>query len=132
MLLYYATCIPEICSSASLLLLPTAPLCCSSATAVLHKYNWSGYVITRVRLHFCTLPVLLFKLLLKPLLWLGLAWVEEFKLSLSLELVSLGYLEQVSIKKCSKLSSFTSCSYISPLIEEIVEKSSRNDYQNYH
>ena len=41
-----------------------------------------------VRLHSCTLPVLLLKLLL----WLGLAWVEEFKLSLSLELAWLGYL----------------------------------------
>ena len=77
-----------------------------------------------VRLHSCTLPVLLLKLLLKPLLWLGLAWVEEFKLALSfcLELVSLGCLEQ---GKLSKLSKFTSCSYISPLVEEIVDKSSR-------
>ena len=31
-----------------LLSLPAAaaPLCCSSAAAVLHKCNWSGYVIT--------------------------------------------------------------------------------------
>ena len=96
MLLYYAICIPERCSSASLLL-PAAPLCCSSATAVLHKCNWCGYVITRVRLHSWTLPVLLLKLLL----WLGLAWVEEFKLSLSLclELAWLGYLGLGTLKK---------------------------------
>ena len=47
MLLCYAICIPERCSSASLLqMLPAAPLCCSSAAAVLHKCNWWGYVIT--------------------------------------------------------------------------------------
>ena len=81
-----------------LLSLPAAAAAhCSSVLllchyTVLHKCNWSGYVITRVRLHSCTLPVLLLKLLLKLLLWLGLAWVEEFKLSLSLELAWLGYL----------------------------------------
>ena len=50
-----------------------------------------------VRLHSCTLPVLLLKLLL----WLGLAWVEEFKLSLSLclELASLGYLGLGTLNK---------------------------------
>ena len=59
----------------------TAPLllqCCTSATVWLCNH-W-------VRLHCCTLPVLLLKLLL----WLGLGWVEEFKLSLSLELAWLG------------------------------------------
>ena len=74
-----------------------------------------------VRLHSCTLPVLLLKLLLKLLLWLGLAWVEEFKLSLSLELASLGYLGLGTLNKyfhgkLSKLSSFAFCSYISPLV----------------
>ena len=85
MLLCYATDIPERCSSASLLLLlPAASLCCSSAAAVLHKCNWCGYVITGY--------------VITALLHLAcaasqaapqaapLAWVEEFKLSLSLEL----------------------------------------------
>ena len=106
-----------------LLSLPTAAAAahCSSATAVLHKCNWCGYVITEVRLHSCTLPVLLLKLLLKPLLWLGLAWVEEFKLSLSLELASLGYLGLGTLNKyfhgkLNQLSSFAYCSYISPLV----------------
>ena len=95
MLLYYAICIPERCSSASLLLLlPTAPLCCSAAQVQL-----VGLCNHWIRLHSCTLPVLLLKLLLKPLLWLGLAWVEEFKLSLSLELVSLGYLGLGTLNK---------------------------------
>ena len=90
-------------------------LCCCSAAQV----QLVGLCNHWVRLHSCTLPVLLLKLLL----WLGLAWVEEFKLSLSLclELASLGCLEQ---RKLSKLSKFTSCSYISSLVEEIVDKSS--------
>ena len=108
-----------------LLSLPAAAAAagCSSATAVLHKCNWCGYVITRVRLHFCTLPVLLFKLLLKPLLWLGLAWVEEFKLSLSLELASLGYLGLGTLNKFFHGNSancpvLTIVHLFSPLVEE--------------
>ena len=92
-------------------------LCCCSAAQVqlvLLCNHW-------VRLHSCTLPVLLLKLLLKPLLWLGLAWVEEFKLSLSLELASLGYLGLGTLNKyfhgkLNQLSSFAYCSYISPLV----------------
>ena len=76
-----------------------------------------------VRLHSCTLPVLLLKLLL----WLGLAWrVQTFFVSLSWVSIAwvpwLGYLEQ---GKLSKLSKFTSCSCMSSLVEEIVDKSSR-------
>ena len=65
-------------------------LCCCSAAQVQLVWLCNHWV----RLHSCTLPVLLLKLFLKLLLWLGLAWVEEFKLSLSLclELASLGYL----------------------------------------
>ena len=66
--------------------MPAAPLCCSSATAVLHKCNWSGYVITG---QGCTAaPCLCCSSSCSS----SLAWVEEFKLSLSLELVWLGYL----------------------------------------
>ena len=54
---------------------PQPPCCCccccplllchpSSAAAVLHKCNWCSYVMDWVRLHCCTLPVLLLKLLL--------------------------------------------------------------------
>ena len=68
---------------------------CSSVLLLCHcsaaQVQLVGLCNHWVRLHSCTLPVL-FKLLLKPLLWLGLAWVEEFKHSLSLELVWLGYL----------------------------------------
>ena len=70
-------------------------LCCCSAAQV----QLVGLCNYWVRLHFCTLPVLLLKLLLKPLLWLGLGWVEEFKLSLSLELASLGYLGLGTLNK---------------------------------
>ena len=85
----YATHIPERCSSASLLLLHACCssvllLCCCSAAQVQLVWLCNHWV----RLHCCTLPVLL----LKPLLWLSLAWVEEFKLSLSLELAWLGHL----------------------------------------
>ena len=110
-------------------------LCCCSAAQVQLVWLCNHWV----RLHCCTLPVLLLKV---GLAWLGLAWVEEFKLSLSLELVWLGlgtlaWVPWMKISwifhKLSQLSSFTNCSYISPLIEEILEKSSRNEnYQNYH
>ena len=66
-------------------------LCCCSAAQV----QLVGLCNHWVRLDSCTLPVLL----LKPLLWLGLAWVEEFKLSLSLELASLGYLGLGTLNK---------------------------------
>ena len=89
MLLCYATHIPERCSSASLLLLCA---CCSSVLLLCHCCSAAQVQLVWlcnhwVRLHCCTLPVLL----LKPLLS-SLAWVEEFKLSLSLELAWLGYL----------------------------------------
>ena len=65
-------------------------------------------------------------LLLKPLLWLGLAWVEEFKLSLSLELASLGYLGLGTLNKENSANCPNSpLVHIFPLsFEEIVEKSS--------
>ena len=122
MLLYYAICIPERCSSASLLL-PH----CSSVLLLCHcsaaQVQLVGLCNHWVRLHSCTLHVLL--------LWLGLGWrVQTFFVSLSWVSISwvpwLGYLEQVFPWKLIKLSKFTSCSCISPLIEKIVEKSSRN------
>ena len=72
------------------LLLCAAPLplqCCTSATGGWLCNHW-------VRLHSCTLPRLLLKL----------AWVEEFKLSLSLclELASLGYLGLGSLGTLNK------------------------------
>ena len=72
-------------------------LCCCSAAQVQLVWLCNHWV----RLHSCTLPVLLLKLLLKPLLWLGLASVEEFKLSLSLclELASLRYLGLGTLNK---------------------------------
>ena len=85
-----------------LLSLPAAA-CCSSVLLLCHcsaaQVQLVGLCNHWVRLHSCTLPVLLLKLLLKPLLWLGLAWVEEFKLSLSLELASLGYLGLGTLNK---------------------------------
>ena len=85
--------IPERCSSASLLLLHACcssvlPLCCCSAAQVQLVWLCNHWV----RLHCCTLPVLLLKLLLilssSSVAWLGL----KSSLSLSLELVWLGYL----------------------------------------
>ena len=127
MLLNFPVAAAACCSSVLL-------LCCCSAAQV----QLVGLCNHWVRLHSCYLPVLLLKLLLKLFLWLGLAWVEEFKLSLSLELVWLGYLGLGTLMEISwifhkldQLSSFTYCSYISSLIEEKVEESSRS-YQNYH
>ena len=77
---------PCCCCCLSVLL-----LCCCSAAQVQLVWLCNQWV----RLHSCTLPVLLLKLLL----WLGLAWVEEFKLSLSLELASLGYLGLGTLNK---------------------------------
>ena len=83
------------------LLLCAAPLPLCSAAQVQLVWLCNHWV----RLHSCTLPVLLLKLLLKPLLWLGLAWVEEFKLSLSLELAWLGYLGLGTLTKYSMKNS---------------------------
>ena len=69
-------------------------LCCCSAAQV----QLVGLCNHWVRLHSCTLPVLLLKLLLKLLLWLGLAWVE-LSLSLCLELALLGYLGLGTLNK---------------------------------
>ena len=86
-----------------LLSLPAAA-CCSSVLLLCHcsaaQVQLVGLCNHWVRLHSCTLPVLLLKQL-KPLLWLGLAWLEEFKLSLSLclELASLGYLGLGTLNK---------------------------------
>ena len=74
---------PERCCSASPLHVTCAacyllPLC---AAALLHKCNWWYYVIAgkAVLLHLaCAAPQA------APLAELGLAWVEEFKLPLSL------------------------------------------------
>ena len=118
---------PPCCCCCPLLLCP-----CSAAQVQLVWLcnHW-------VRLHSCTLPVLLLKLLL-TLSSSSMAWLEEFKLSLSLELAWLGYLglgtlTEYSMKNSANCPSFTYCSYISPLVEEILEKSSRNEnYQNYH
>ena len=72
-------------------------LCCCSAAQV----QLVGLCNHWVRLYSCTFSVLLLKLLLRLLLWLGLAWVEEFKLSLSLclELASLRYLGLGTLNK---------------------------------
>ena len=73
--------------------MPAAPLCCSSAAAVLHKCNWSGLCNHWIRLHCCTLPVLLLKLLLKcGLAWLGFVryHVPEFPHSSATFNISLG------------------------------------------
>ena len=72
MLLCYATHIPEICSSASLLLLHACCssvllLCCCSAAQVQLVWLCNHWV----RLHCCTLPVLLLKC---GLGWVGLGW----------------------------------------------------------
>ena len=80
-------------------------LCCCSAAQV----QLVGLCNHWVRLHSCTLPVLLLKLLL----WLGLGWrVQTFFVSLSWVSITwvlwLGYLEQVFPWKLSKLSKFTS------------------------
>ena len=113
-----------------LLSLP-AVACCSSVLLLCHcsaaQVQLVGLCNHWVRLHSCTLPVLLLKLLLS----LGLGWrVQTFFVSLSWVSITwvlwLGHLEQVFPWNLSKLSKFTSCSYISPLVEEIVEKSSRN------
>ena len=66
-------------------------LCCCNAAQVQLVWLCNHWV----RLHSCTLP----RLLLKLLLWL--AWVEEFKLSLSLclELASLGFLGLGTLNK---------------------------------
>ena len=75
---------------------------CSSVLLLCHcsaaQVQLVGLCNHWVRLHSCTLP----RLLLKLLLWL--AWVEEFKLSLSLclELASLGYLGLGSLGTLNK------------------------------
>ena len=82
MLLFYAICIPERCSSASLLQMLLAAhcssvllLCCCNAAQV----QLVGLCNHWVRLHYCTLPRLL-----KLLLGLGLGWrVQTFFVSLS-------------------------------------------------
>ena len=77
---------------------PLPPLCCSSATAVLHKCNWWGLYNHWVKLHSCTLPVLLLKT--APLAWLGLK-SSNFLCPLCLELASLGYLGLGTLNKYS-------------------------------
>ena len=112
-------------------------LCCCSAAQVQLVWLCNHWV----RLHSCNLPVLLLKLLLmlssSSMAWVGLK-SSNFLCLFVFELASLGYLglstlNKYFLGKLNQLSSFTFCSYISPLIEEMLEKSSRNEnYQNYH
>ena len=112
---------PPCCSSVLFL------CCCSGAQVQL-----VGLCNHLVRLHSCTLPVLLLKLLL----WLGFGWrVQTFFVSLSWVSIAwvpwLGYLEQVSIRKTQQNCPNSPLVHIfPPLIEEKVEESSRS-YQNY-
>ena len=102
---------------------PTAPLCCS--TAVLHKCNWWGYLITGLG---CTPAPCLCCSSSWTRLGLGLR-VQTFLVSL-FELASLGFLGLGSLgtldkcfhEKLSKLSKFTASSCISPFDEERVER----------
>ena len=71
----------------------TAPLLLCSAAQVQLVWLCNHWV----RLHSCTLPVL--PLQAAPQAGLGLAWVEEFKLSLSLELAWFGYLGLGTLNK---------------------------------
>ena len=77
-------------------------LCCCSAAQVQLVWLCNHWV----RLHCCTLPCCSSSLA-APLVCLGLAWVEEFNLSLSLELAWLGFMEISGI--FYKSSNFTNC-----------------------